>query len=75
MMLRRACSENSCSWEREPEDLDCRGTYTGATAKNEDGFRLTSGGRAIWEEGEGDLQSGVDNSCGSAVTDSEIIYK
>ena len=46
MMLWRARSEDCCGWEREFEDLDCRGTDSGATAKNEDGLRLTSGGSA-----------------------------
>ena len=44
MVLWRARSEDCCGWERESKDLDCRGTDPGATAKNEDGLRLTSGG-------------------------------
>ena len=72
MMLWRARSEDCGGWERESKDLDCRGPNSGASAKNEDGLPLTSGGRTTWEEGEGYLQSGVDDSCGSAVTDTEF---
>lgn len=52
--------------------MDGRGADAGAAAEDEDRFRLRSGGCAAGEEREGNLECRIDDSCGGAVTDSEI---
>lgn len=71
-MLWRARGEDFCGGERELQDLDGRGTDTGAAAEDEDRSRPRSGGCAAGEEREGNLECRVDYSCGGAVTDSEF---
>lgn len=51
--------------------MDGRGTNTGAATEDEDRFGLRSGGCAAREERKGNLEGGVDDSYGGAVTDSE----